>query len=374
MPPVCLVSARANWAAGAAMTQISKPRIQSIVDRYAGKTNLGEIAVSVGSADGSSATHAAAGTHAGRPIDEVTPFFLASTTKLIAAALAFRLAEEGRLSLDTPVISFFPAGMLDRLHVLKGVDYTAKITVRHLLSHTSGLPDYFEQKRKDGTLFTERLFSGEDPAWSLEDVIAAARDDLTPPFAPGTPGKAFYSDTNFQLLGGIIEAVTGLTAADAVRTMIAEPLGLTQTRLPAATDDVSHVVPLRNGTDHIRIPRAIESTRLDGGGVSTSAELLTFARGFYGAALFDIAPVMAMQEWRRIFFPLQYGTGMMRFHTPWFFSPFKRQPDLVGHSGISGAFAYAAPSRNVVLAGTINQLADRALPYRFLLELLNALD
>ena len=313
MPPVCLVSARANWAAGAAMTQISKPRIQSIVDRYAGKTNLGEIAVSVGSADGSSATHAAAGTHAGRPIDEVTPFFLASTTKLIAAALAFRLAEEGRLSLDTPVISFFPAGMLDRLHVLKGVDYTAKITVRHLLSHTSGLPDYFEQKLKDGTLFTER-------------------------------------------------------------TMIAEPLGLTQTRLPAATDDVSHVVPLRNGTDHIRIPRAIESTRLDGGGVSTSAELLTFARGFYGGALFDIAPVMAMQEWRRIFFPLQYGTGMMRFHTPWFFSPFKRQPDLVGHSGISGAFAYAAPSRNVVLAGTINQLADRALPYRFLLELLNALD
>lgn len=356
------------------MGQVSQQRIQSIVDRYAKRRNLGEIAVSVGTADGSMAVHAAAGAVAGRPIDERTPFFLASTTKLFASALAFRLADDGRLALDAPIVSFFPDGMLDRLHVLAGVDRTSAITVRHLLSHTSGLPDYFEQKRQDGTLFATRFFSGEDPAYSLEDVIAAARNDLTPPFAPGTPGKAFYSDTNFQLLGGIIANVTELPLAEAVRTMIAEPLGLEQTFLPATSDDASHIVPLRNGADHVRIPRAMESTRLDGGGVSTSAELLAFIRGFYGGALFDIERVMAMQEWRAIFFPLQYGTGMMRFHTPWFFSPFKRQPDLLGHSGISGAFAYAAPSKGMVLAGTVNQLADRALPYRFILEVLNALD
>jgi CubicO group peptidase (beta-lactamase class C family) len=59
----------------------------------------------------------------------------------------------------------------------------------------------------------------------------------------------------------------------------------------------------------------------------------------------------------------------MRFKLPWYFSPFQRQPELLGHSGLSGAFALYAPARALYLAGTVNQLADRSASFQLMLQL-----
>ncbi|WP_029040085.1 serine hydrolase domain-containing protein [Cucumibacter marinus] len=345
--------------------------LEALVNRQAGRNGVHELAVSVYDGQSGQSAHAAAGTVGEALMTPDTPFFIASTTKLFATAIIMRLRKQGKLTLDDRIVDYFPKGALTGLHKLDGQDRTGEITIRHLLTHTSGIADYFEGKRADGTRFADAMLKGTDSSYSLEDVLEAVRDDLTPAFVPGQKGKALYSDTNFQLLGGIIERITNHSLAAVVDTHIAIPLGLKKTYLFTRDKALAHGNPLdlRNGSELIQVPRAMQSVRLDGGGVSTSTELLRFLRGFYSGEIFptDYLPEMT-GEWRSIFFPLEYGVGLMRFKLPWYFSPFRKVPTFWGHSGISGAFAYWCADRNIYIAGTLNQLANRSLPYRFLMQ------
>ena len=161
------------------------------------------------------------------------PFFIASATKLFVTAIAARLRASGQLDWDAPFREYLPHVDVAGLVVVDGADHTPHVTVRQLLAHTSGIPDYFEGRRPDGTnTFLQVL--AEDFAWDLGDVIQWTRE-MPAPFAPGTPGRAVYSDTNYQLLGTIIERVTGMSFADAVQAHACDPLGLGDTWCMDAT-------------------------------------------------------------------------------------------------------------------------------------------
>lgn len=82
--------------------------------------------------------------------DADAPYFIASITKLYTTAIVMQLVGEGRLELDTPIHRFLAADVVAGLNVTDGQDRSSDITVRHLLSHTSGIADYFEQDRRDG--------------------------------------------------------------------------------------------------------------------------------------------------------------------------------------------------------------------------------
>ncbi|MFC7584704.1 serine hydrolase domain-containing protein [Nonomuraea antimicrobica] len=139
---------------------------------------------------------------------------------------------------------------------------------------------------------------------------------LTSGFAPGTPGRAHYSDTNYQLLGRVIEVVTGGDYEQAVRRRIAEPLGLRDTWLftPETRGRYDEVAPLLNGRAPLRLPDAMASAGPDGGLVSTAADGLRFLRAFLGGELFPASYLERMTStWNRIFSPIEYGIGIMRF-------------------------------------------------------------
>jgi CubicO group peptidase (beta-lactamase class C family) len=192
---------------------------------------------------------------------------------------------------------------------------------------------------------------------------------MKPHFPPGAPGKAFYSDTNYQLLGAIIEAMTGDTYAAALDGGIVTPLGLTRTYLfsQATVDRYDTVSPLLMDTTPIRIPQVMASVGADGGIVSTAAESLRFLRAFMAGELFPDEYLADMQRpWRRIFFPLQYGLGLMRFSLPRVMSGFRSVPALIGHSGASGAVAFYAPKTDLYVAGTVNQVKKRSLSFQLL--------
>jgi D-alanyl-D-alanine carboxypeptidase len=114
----------------------------------------------------------------------------------------------------------------DGLHVFKGTDHTPTITIRHLASHTSGLPDHFEKPRRGPSLF-EQLAAGQDRAWTFDDVVRMAREQHRPHFAPqdltATRQRARYSDTGFQLLIRIVETVTGHSYGQLLTDRILEP-------------------------------------------------------------------------------------------------------------------------------------------------------
>jgi CubicO group peptidase (beta-lactamase class C family) len=108
-------------------------------------------------------------------------YFIASATKLYVSALIMQLLQEGLLELDTPAASYLPPQVMAGIHVLHGVDASARITVRQLLSHTSGIADYFEQRQRDGSSQFKKALT-EDFAWSYDDVLRITRQHcLVPP-------------------------------------------------------------------------------------------------------------------------------------------------------------------------------------------------
>ena len=188
---------------------------------------------------------------------------------------------------------------------------------------------------------------------------------------PGT-GSALYSDTNFQLLGRLIEEATGVSYAESLRIEIIEPLGVEGTWLYVDPAD-TRPAPLRDRKNRLDIPKAMTSFGPDGGIVATVGDLMTFLRGFFEGRLFDPSIIPQLQRYNRIFFPLEYGVGFARFRLPRIFSPWAPSPELIGHSGLSGAFAFFAPERNTYLAGTVNNLARPSRSFRLMLRLLQTL-
>lgn len=299
-------------------------------------------------------------------------FFIASATKLYVTALMARLREAGKVDWDAPFVRYVGARDVSGLHVWRGVDRTPSITVRQLMAHTSGLPDYFEGRRSDGATTFDRIVA-TDFGWDVDDVIRWSRDAQRPHFLPGAPGRALYSDTNYQLLGAVIEAQFESSFASAVEREICTPLGLTHTwcldRQRVGQYDA--IAPMRLGRSVLRAPLAMASVGADGGVVSTVDDGLRFLRAFFGGQLFNVSLLAELQaDWRRIFFPLEYGTGVMRFVVPWYFSPFKRFAPLVGHSGASGAVLFCCPQWRLFAAGTVNQVAARSSSYQLLLRAL----
>jgi D-alanyl-D-alanine carboxypeptidase len=143
---------------------------------------------------------------AGTPITKGTAFALASVSKTFTAAVVLQLVEEGRLGLDRPVAPLLPAYRLDR-----------RITVRMLLDHTSGLPDYFLNPTID-----KPLQAAPDALWTP----ARAWGYVLPKRA--TPGTTWrYSNANYLLLGELVHAVTGRSLAVEIRRRLLQPLRLT---------------------------------------------------------------------------------------------------------------------------------------------------
>jgi len=141
-----------------------------------------------------------------------------SITKQFTAAAIMLLAEQGKLALSDKVVQYLPA--------FAGAD--SPVTIEHLLTHTSGIRNYTELPH-----FADRM----NLDVSVEDGIAFFKD-AEPEFAPGD--RFAYSNSNYFLLGAIIERVSGMPYADFMARNVFEPLHLTHTRIEtgAASADV----------------------------------------------------------------------------------------------------------------------------------------
>ncbi|KAE8764196.1 serine hydrolase domain-containing protein [Georgenia thermotolerans] len=341
------------------MTRRLESRLDALLGKYAARPDTGTVRLAL--------TRPSTGLEwtYGDPDGQ---YFVASITKLFTTAVVLQLVDDGQVELDATLPAYLPDDVVSGLHVLDGVDRSEQVTVRQLLSNTSGLGDVSEQRQPDGsTLFAVAFAS--DPGWTFEELLAVAKERIRPAFPPGTPGKAQYSDTNFQLLGRIIEVVTGLPYARAVERRITQPLALAGTYVfeTATMDRFDTVDAILNGRRPLRIPRTLASTQAQGGIVSSTSDSLRFLRAFFAGELFDAHHLEHMQaRWNRIFPPMRYGTGLMRFAVPRVMSPFAPVPAMVGHGGSSGAVLFHALELDLFVAGTVNQIAKRRLPYPLL--------
>jgi len=296
------------------------------------------------------------------------PFFIASTTKLFVTALIYKFLDEGKLTLDDKITKYLDSSITNRLHVYKGTDYSNTITIKHLLAHTSGIPDYFQNKGASGKSLEDELVIGNDQYWTFEQAINRSKA-MKPLFIPGAKNKAHYSDANFQLLGKIIENISGKLFYDNCMEHIINPLHLTNTYLYANASDTKPKTLYYKQSELI-IPKAMTSFGPDGGMVSTTEDMLVFTEAFFTGRLFPVQYIKEMQVWNNIFTPMQSGVGIHLFKLPWLFNPTGAIPEIIGHSGLSGALAYYSPKHNLYIAGTVNQVAYPQISFKVAIKLM----
>jgi D-alanyl-D-alanine carboxypeptidase len=308
------------------------------------------------------------------PMTKDTPIYIASITKLYTATAIMRLVERGALSLDDPMWRYLPQDLIQGIHVYKGKDFSREITIRELLSHTSGIADYYTEKPKGGKSLFELFQEEPTRAWTVDETIERARTKLKPNFPPGT--DASYSDTNFQLLGKIIERITSKPLHTVYEDFFFRPLVLNHTWLVGRSEPLlaPGAAPADVFDDDINITRTRSNGAYwaDGGIVSTAEEMIIFLKALNEGRIIRRDSLKLMHSWHKLHFPLQYGYGTMYFSLPEFISRLLNVPPLWGHSGSTGSFLYYSEDRNLYLAGTINQTESKSKPFRLMMSVMKA--
>jgi CubicO group peptidase (beta-lactamase class C family) len=151
----------------------------------------------------------------GRPITADSSFYLASISKQFTAMAIMMLAEQGKLTFDDRLLAYFP----------RFPSWGAEITLRHLLHHTSGLPDY-------GSFFNppsgeEMIVARDMMGVTNEDVLERAMDLAGLEFPAGT--KYAYTGTGYVLLAMIAAIVSGQSFAEFLKAKVFDPLGMKHT-------------------------------------------------------------------------------------------------------------------------------------------------
>jgi D-alanyl-D-alanine carboxypeptidase len=330
-------------------------KLQTLIDKEYRHQPTHSVLLGVQSGDGQINFQGAAG--------DASPdslYFIASITKMFTATIIMQLVDEGQLDLDAPIQQYLPRLQLDGIHSYEGFDYSKQLKVYQLIHQTSGLADYYE----DG--FIEDFKNNRDRAYDLNDVLTMVRD-LKPSNAPDS-GKSYYSDTNYQLLGAIIESITENPLAQVFQNRIFEPFQLNHTYVFNHPLQRNAPMPLYNKTQRLDVPLALSSMAPDGGIVSNLSDSLTFLKAYFDGKLFDAKHFERMTQWNALFFPIQYGYGLMRYKLPRFMTLFQKTPEFIGHSGSSGSFAFYTPDNDLYLVGTFNQIDKPARPFNFMMK------
>ena len=287
-------------------------------------------------------TDAAGAAHvtASKGVDGRTPFAIASLGKTLTAVAVLRLVEQGSLRLDAPITTYLPRTTLAGL---RGAD---RLTVAHLLTMTSGLPDYYTDDYLDLALSDPDRF--QRPLAALDFA-----KDRRPLFAPG---RGFdYSNTNYLLLGLILQAVSGQPYALVLRAQVLQPAGMSDAfvfgtrplprRFPLGHDGGGHVRSYYQGAGFG-----------DGGVIASARDMLHFYR-----ALLVTRSLLGPSSLRRM---LRDGAGQG------YGMGIEVSGDIVGHSGgdlgFSSDVRFSRASGRFAILLIASEDADTDWPYQHL--------
>jgi D-alanyl-D-alanine carboxypeptidase len=281
-----------------------------------------------------------------RPMSTYDRLEIGTNTMMFTGVLLAQLQEEGLLSLDDSLSTWLP----DLSAAIPNGD---EITLRQLATHTSGIPDYGAPVISAGAGDSEALRSGYTP----EELVRLATENLTPDFAPGEPGRWQVSNTNYILLGLVLEAATGQSYADLLQERIFSPLGMGNTELLEGVPYPNSIVD-----GYLVYPYDINTTEWNGsqgwaagGIISTAADMARFAQALLTGAIFnDPATLDVMTDFTKVSEDASaramggtgYGLGLTEF-----------APGLWGHRGQTIGFSSIVavdPAKEFILIALTN--------------------
>ncbi|PJF31375.1 MAG: hypothetical protein CUN51_03325 [Candidatus Thermofonsia Clade 1 bacterium] len=252
------------------------------------------------------------------PVTPQTQFSAASLTKSMTALAAMRLAEMGKLSLDAPIVEYLPE------FTLRNAQHAKTITLRQLLSHTSGLP------RNDLAWYTGRITTAQDLLKRLAELPMS-----------GALGESFaYNNLGYALAGVVLERASGKSYADLMRELVFLPLGMESATLTYADMQkmpafaLPHRLDVRKGVQSIPFFPYNNTVIAPAGAVNASAlDLANYLRFHMGDGRFNGTLILSAERLRELHTPVESGYGL-----GWITS---NLPDLqmIWHNGAIDGFA-----------------------------------
>jgi CubicO group peptidase (beta-lactamase class C family) len=293
----------------------------------------------------------------GRAATPDTPYQIGSVTKVLTAALLLRLRDRGLLRLDDPLSRWLPPAALPA-----GSTPLSAITLRHLLTHSAGLPrDPVNRRDVDGVM----------QPYSVGDLYGGLRE--THLRAP--PGREWhYSNLGYALLGHVIERASGRPFEETLRRELLAPLGMRQTGIHLAPDDEARLAAHYWPEDSVRRKRPpwVFGTVAGFGGITTTARDLARWVAFELGGGAEASPPLGEESIAESQRPQYLFDGWRQaIGIGWWIRRDPRHGTIVHHGGeVDGHSSYVALSRThgvgvIVLANlggpTATDLGERVL-------------
>ena len=297
------------------------------------------------------------------------PFLAASVTKLFSAVVVLRLHDQGILSIDDSLDKYLSDSELRGLLQFEGVDLAGSVTLAQLLANRSGIANYYQLKTLNPNDDIAKV-SEADLGWDFQEVLALAK--TLPPETSKASRRASYSFTNFQILSEVIERATGKDLHHVFEKEVFSPSGLKESKLlnKQGIGDFYSASPILYGQQKYLGSARMASLRGEGALVSTSADLVSFLAQLNQGKLISGQWVERMRKPSSPMFPfVRYGLGLMKVQIPGPLIGTMRTPELYGHLGATGSFAFWEKRTDSYVAGTVNQLGNRTLGTKMFFEI-----
>ncbi len=302
------------------------------------------------------------------------PNHLASVGKLFTATIISMLYESGQLDFNDNITQYLDLELMHRLHFFKGKDYSDQITIRHLLMQTSGLNDVF-------FLLLKKMIDNPEFSITPREAIIWGKENIKPVAVPGR--RHFYTDTNYYLLGLIIEKVTSKAFHEVVHEFIFEPLnmenayvhGFTTPKIKSAYPTAK---PYMKGHDLLSIKGVHQIDYAGGSMIAPLAEYLIFMKALVEGKIIKKETLDRMiSDDIYMGFPtvgFRYGYSIWKPITIPIIAPLQYR--CWGCVGVTGAFMFYHPLTESYIIGSFNDFSYRGKALEFMVrkvikELLN---
>jgi len=290
---------------------------------------------------------------------------LASVGKLFTATVIGILHDKGLLNFDDKIVKYLDKDLMRGLHVYKGKDYSGDISIKHLLKQTSGLNDVFFPLFK-------KMINNPNLEMTVKEALEWGKTNLKTVGKPGQ--KHFYTDTNYYLLGLIIENITKKPFHEAVHEMILEPLKMDNAYINGFSEPKNkpqyppaHIYLFN--TNFIENKRIAKIDYAGGGVVAPLSEYLVFMKALVNGQLVKEATLNKMiYDDVKMGFPaigFDYGYSVWKPKAIALLMPQKYF--CWGCVGVTGAFMFFHPQTEAYVIGTFNDKSYTSKALRFML-------
>jgi len=290
---------------------------------------------------------------------------LASVGKLFAATIIGILYDKGLLNFEDTIAQYLDADLMRGLHIYKGKDYSGDITIKQLLKQTSGLNDVFFPLFK-------KMIKNPQFEMTVREALEWGKQNRKPVGKPGQ--RHFYTDTNYYLLGLIIERITKKPYHEAVHEMIFEPLTMENAYIQGYSEPKTEpqYPPAHIYLYDINFIDDKKISKIDyagGGVVAPLNEYLLFMKALVNCHLVKEATLNKM-----IYDDITMGFPVIGFDYGYSIWKPKAIPLLLpkkyfcwGCVGITGAFMFYHPRTEAYIIGTFNDKSYTSRALRFMI-------